>query len=361
MKNVAVIGGGNGAHTLAADLVQRGYSVRMYELPEYIGNLSVLANTKKITVTGVMNFTSEIEFLTDDMAKALDGVSHICVVVPSVAHERLANVMKGIATKDQVMILYNGGCGSLIFRDILGEDCPVVVETNNLPYDTRLKGPAQVYCSGRNPIKGAFLPADAAAGHWDDVCAISPLTAAFEDVLECSLSLVNPSVHSGACVINMGHIEQEMVRGEFCMYEHFTPGCAKLDIAIDRERKAVGKAFGYHLCPLEEFSGRDLDKDLTWKELYMQMHGDPSLTCIGGPHTIWNRYMTEDCPNGLVPWSDLGKICGVETPVIDGIIAIYNIVHEKDWRACGRTAAKLGLAGMSKDEIKEYVKTGKKA
>lgn len=361
MKHVAVIGGGNGAHTLAADLAHRGYGVRMYELPEYIGNLSVLKETKTITITGILNVTSEIEFLTDDMAEVLEGVSYICVAVPSVAHDRLAEAMKGYVNQNQVMILYNGGCGSLIFRRVLGDDCPVMVETNNLPYDTRLTGPGTAYCSGVNPIKGAFFPANAADAHWDEVCAISPLTGTYEDVLECSLSLVNPSVHSGACVINMGHIEQEQVRGPFCMYEHFTPGAAKLDIAVDRERKAVGRALGYDLRPLEEFSGRSLDEDLNWKQLYMQMHGDPGLTCIGGPHTIWNRYMTEDCPNGLVPWTDLGKACGVPTPVMDGIIAIYTIVHERDWRTEGRTLKKLGLAGMSREEIKAFVKTGKKA
>ena len=48
---------------------------------------------------------------------------------------------------------------------------------------------------------------------------------------------------------------------------------------------------------------------------------------------------------------------GVETPVIDSIVNLYSVVHERDWWAEGRSAADLGLAGMSVSQIKDYVAT----
>lgn len=39
-KTIAIIGGGNGAHTMAADLAMRGYRIRMYEDSAFIGKLS---------------------------------------------------------------------------------------------------------------------------------------------------------------------------------------------------------------------------------------------------------------------------------------------------------------------------------
>ena len=35
-KKIAVLGGGNGAHAMAADLALKGYEVSMCEIPEFI-------------------------------------------------------------------------------------------------------------------------------------------------------------------------------------------------------------------------------------------------------------------------------------------------------------------------------------
>ena len=90
------------------------------------------------------------------------------------------------------------------------------------------------------------------------------------------------------------------------------------------------------------------------------MHGAPELTPITGPDSIWNRYLTEDCPNGLVPWSELGKLCGVPTPVMDGVISIYSVAHERDWRGIGIKLDQMGLEGMTVEQIKNFLKTGNK-
>ena len=358
MKSVAILGGGNGAHTMAADLSLRGYKVRMYEDAAFIGRLSVLKETLSIRATGEINGVGKIEMLTDNMAEAIDGVDYIAVVTPSNAHVAVAQKLKGLVKKDQVIVIYPGGFGALEFKAVLGDECPVIVQTNNLPYDTRLNGPASVYCSGKSPVSVALFPADADKSVLDDIMDISPFDKVYQDVLECDLSLVNPSVHSGPCVINFGAIEQQDLRGKFCMYEHFTFGAAKIDWAIDAERKAVGAAFGYKLTPLEDFC--EPKGELRWQDIYQKMHGAPELTPITGPDSIWNRYLTEDCPNGLVPWSELGKLCGVPTPVMDGIISIYSVAHERDWRGIGIKLDKMGLEGMTVEQIKSFLKTGNK-
>ena len=356
---VAVLGGGNGAHTMAGDLALRGYHVRMYEDAALIGRLNVLRETLTIRCTGEVKGEGRIEMLTDDMAQAISGADYIAVVTPSTAHVAVAEKLKGLVKEDQVILIYPGGFGALEFKKILGDECPVIVQTNNLPYDTRLNGPASVYCSGKSPVSIALFPADADRGFLDDVMDISPYDRIYADVLESDLSLVNPSVHSGPCLINIGAIEQQDLRGKFCMYEHFTFGAAKIDWAVDRERKAVGAALGYKLRPLEDFV-EPKGEEVTWQDIYQKMHGAPELTPISGPDSIWNRYLTEDCPNGLVPWSELGKLCGVPTPTMDAVINIYSLVHERDWRGVGIGLEEMGLAGMSIEEIHSFLKTGRK-
>ena len=352
-------GGGNGAHTFAADLALRGYRVRMYEDSRFIGKLEQLQKTRKIHITGCIQGDAEIEMLTDDIAKAVEGAAYILVVTPSFAHEAVAQKLADVIKKEQTLLIYPGGFGALVFKKILKDKCPVIAQTNNLPYDTRLDGPASVFCSGKSPVSLALFPADADRGFLEDVMDISPYDKVYEDVLECDLSLVNPSVHSGPCLINLGAIEQQASRGKFCMYEHFTFGAAKIDKAIDDERKAVGRAFGYELHPLEDFV-EPKGEQVTWQEIYMKMHGEPALTPITGPDSIWNRYLTEDCPNGLVPWSELGRLCGVPTPTMDAVISIYSLVHERAWRDIGIRPETLGLDGMNVEQIRAYLKTGEK-
>jgi opine dehydrogenase len=227
-----------------------------------------------------------------------------------------------------------------------------------LPYDARLTGPACVQLYGRNKINIAFMPAGKGPELIDDMRdELFPFEKVYADVLECGLSIVNPALHTGPCLFNISNIERPDVN--FFLYEHgFTQSAAKLDIALDNERKAVGRKLGYDLTPIEDFS--NLPRGYTWKELYRGAHGEISLTPIVGPNDIFNRYLTEDAPFGLVPWAAVGDLADVDMPITKGIIDIYNIIHECDWRAVGNNADKLGLAGLDVELIKKYVATGKK-
>ncbi len=61
----------------------------------------------------------------------------------------------------------------------------------------------------------------------------------------------------------------------------------------------------------------------------------------------------------LVPISSLGQMLGVPTPAIDHIIGLASLLHHCDYRAQGRTVERLGLAGMSIQEIRHYVLEGR--
>ena len=350
-----VFGGGTGDPTI--NCVGAGSVVT--NTGTLTGNATVTAKDGAFVKLNTVKGNAKIDMLTDNIAEAIDGAKYIAVVTPSTAHVAVAEKLKGVVKKDQVILIYPGGFGALEFKKVLGDECPLIIQTNNLPYDTRLNGPASIFCSGKSPVNVALFPGNADRKVLEDVMDISPYEKIYEDVLECDLSLVNPSVHSGPCLLNFGAIEQQDLRGKFCMYEHFTFGAAKVDWAIDKERKAVGAAFGYKLTPLEDFV-QPRGEEVTWQDIYMKMHGEPALTPITGPDSIWNRYLTEDCPNGLVPWSEFGKIAGVATPCMDGVIAIYTQCHERDWRAEGIKPNRLGLDGMNVEQIKKFLKTGNK-
>ena len=60
----------------------------------------------------------------------------------------------------------------------------------------------------------------------------------------------------------------------------------------------------------------------------------------------------------LVPLAEFGRITGVPTPNMNLMIDLANLIHQKDYRAEGRTLARLGLEGVFLDDLKKFVATG---
>jgi opine dehydrogenase len=358
-KKVAILGGGNGAHAMAADLTSRGFKINLFEMPDYQHNLARLVETKSIEIEGEIAGTYTLEKVTANINEAIDGVRYILIVTPAFAHKGYAELLKGKVDKqNQIIIFYPGAFAGLLFKTVLGDDCPIIGEANNLPYDTRLTGPARVKMYGFNAINIAFMPADKGNGLFEEVRALHPFVKMYADVLEAGLSIVNPAFHAGLCLFSINDIENWPKR-PFFLYEHgVTPSSVKMNMVHDNERKAIGRSFGYRLRPIEDFS--KMDEGYTWKDLYKSIHGDISLTSISGPHDIKSRYLTEDAPYGLVPWSYIGRLAGVKTTYIDAVVNIYNIIHEKNWWEEGRNMKDLGLEGMTVEPIKAYLQTGKK-
>ena len=57
---VAILGGGHGAHAMAADLASRGFAVNLYEMPQFIANLRRLVDTRVIMSSGGMTLPSDL-------------------------------------------------------------------------------------------------------------------------------------------------------------------------------------------------------------------------------------------------------------------------------------------------------------
>ena len=358
-QTFAVLGGGNGAHMMAADMKMRGHEVRMFEMPRFAPRLDKLFADRTIRVTSLVDETVTLDLVTSDISEAVSGADYILVVTPAFAHAAYAELLKGQVRSDQILVTFPGAFAALEFRKVLdGPDCPIIADVNNLPYDVRLTGPSTLALHGYNATNIAVLPAEAGECLLPQLREdLFPFERLYSDVLECGLSIVNPTLHTGPCLLNVSHIESPM--REFFLYEHgVTKSSMLVNIQLDNERKRLGEAAGYRLRPIEDFSG--LRENYDWKELYKALHGEIALTPISGPNDIESRYLTEDASFGFVPWLALAEVFGVEMPITRAVLSIYGIIHETDWYARGLGLEGLGLTGMSPEEILHYVRTGKK-
>jgi opine dehydrogenase len=88
------------------------------------------------------------------------------------------------------------------------------------------------------------------------------------------------------------------------------------------------------------------------------MLNNPGYYGITAPANLSHRYIFEDVPMSLVPIAELGHAFGVATPAIDTMVRLASIIHGVNYRARGRTLERLGLAGMTLDEVRRYLETG---
>jgi opine dehydrogenase len=72
------------------------------------------------------------------------------------------------------------------------------------------------------------------------------------------------------------------------------------------------------------------------------------LTALRAPGQVETRWLTEDIPYGLATWSLLGDSQGVDTPVIDALIALASATLGRDFWSEARDLERLGLADPKK-------------
>lgn len=360
MKTIAVMGTGNVAQTLALDMKMKGHKVHLFTPAEYQYRIQKIMDTYEIEAVGAIVGKVKLDKVTTDIDEAVKGADYIVVAVPGNRHEEYAHILKGHTTADQLVIVFNAGLASLLFKNVFGDDknCPTFADTEVPPFSTRIVEPGKVRVFERHVTGIAFFPATAGERYYEELCEeFYPYTKQYKDVMECALSLINPAVHPGPCLVNMTNIENPNFN--FHLYEHgWSPSGLKIDVQLNEERRRVAAALGYPgIKAVEDFAG--VDHDMTWEDYYTLGHGCYALTSIAGPNDIEYRYLTEDIPIALVCWSSLGKLVGVETPVMDSVIRLVGVVHGKDWFEQGRNAKRIGLVNKTPQQIMEYVRTGK--
>ena len=358
MKRIAVLGTGNIAQTISLDFKTMGHEVRLFAPSYQISKIQKIVDTHEIECVGAFEAKAKLDVVTENIDVAVKDADYIVICVPGNRHEEYATILKGHTNPKQILITFNGCMASLIYRNVWGDDdtCPIFVESTIPPFSSRRVEPGKVRMYERHLAPIAFFPSAAAEKYYEQVRAdIYEFPGLYNDVLECGLSLINPTVHPGPCLVNMSNIEKPDVT--FFLYEHgFQPSGLKIDVLLNKERLAIGEAFGYQIHALEDFA--EVEKIDSWEPLYAMGHGCHALTSIAGPNDINYRYLTEDIPIALVCWASIADQIGIETPVTDAVITLVGAVHDTDWFANGRSAERLGIAGKGVEEILNYVRTG---
>ncbi len=155
--------------------------------------------------------------------------------------------------------------------------------------------------------------------------------------------------------MNAGRIEYS--RGEFYFYEEgVSPSVAKVIGEIDAERLGIGRALGYELTPVADaFHEAGFGPK---GDLWSTINGSRMLTRLKAPGSLESRWLTEDIPYGLAAWVSIAAQYNIETPLMRGLIDIGSVVMGLDGWTEGRGVDDLGIAGMSREDLRGYLRGG---
>ena len=358
---VTVLGGGNTAFSVAANLTLQGVEVTLCELAGFASMIAPIRASREIHLAGVAaKGVAKVHRVTTDLAEALAFSDLALLIVPAYAHQPFAEACAPHLRAGQTVVLMPGTLGALAFARIVlergGADV-TLAETDTAPYVCRKVGPDRAHIWGVASGMGVgVFPAKETGRALGLLSPLFPGCTAYPHVVASGLGAMNPVVHPAGVLMNAGRIEYS--KGEFYFYEEgVTPGVAAVIMRVDEERRAIGKALGLDLTPVDEgfFRAGFGPKG----DLWATINGSRMLTQLKAPGSLESRWLTEDVPYGLAAWASLGRQYGVETPVMRGLVDIGSVVMGFDGWTAGRGVRELGIAGMSRERLMQYAQEGR--
>jgi len=372
---VAVLGGGNGGHAVAANLSLAGFKVNFFELPQFADSFERVLRTKKIRIEGVsIDGTAKLNLATADIQQAIKDAEVIFVITPAFGHKAMAEVCAPFVQDGQIIVLMPGSGGSLEFVNVFKQKKVkrevTFAESCTLPYGARLKGPGHVSVLINAVIlpTGVF-PSKKTGEVIPKLKPFYPMITPAKDVLEAAINNPNPIVHPVATLLNAARIEHS--KGEFYLYaEGMTPAVARAYESLNQERLSICKALGYKLHHWDNLEFKDYNLGETEEECRYRILNTSMDAAFGkdgiyagikmkGPEHLKDRFVTEDVPYGMVLLSTLGDLLGVPTPTHDAVIQLASVINRTDYWKTGRGMKQLGLSPFDKKGLKKFLLEGK--
>jgi len=359
---IAVLGGGNGAFAAAGDFALAGHETRLWRRDR----AAVAAHREAGGTVGITDFRgrreAKLALVTDDIGVAVKGADLILCPAPAFAQAEIAAALAPHLADGQILFMPPGTFGAVLMAKIVREHGNradlAFAESGTLPWLCRKQGPFEVRVSARGKrLPTGVFPLRHAAR------ALAAIGAAFPGVIEpcgdaLSGALMNagPIIHPPLIVMNAAPLEHF---DRWDIHQEGTqPSVRRVTDALDAERIALREALGYgppHFPLADHYAksgaewmyGRGSHERLTesgdWREhIVLTEH----------------RYMIEDVAIGLSFLSSVARLAGIDTPLIDGFLAIGSAICGAHFQKTGRSLANLGLGGLDRAALRRLLEEG---
>ncbi|MBV1758599.1 MAG: NAD/NADP octopine/nopaline dehydrogenase family protein [Dethiosulfatibacter sp.] len=367
MTKITVIGAGNGGVTAAYHFSKLGHQVCLYDQPDFATHLKAIDTNNGIKALENYNDVSlllsgfeKVDCITTDMETAVKYSDLLVMIVPSFAQEELFEKMLPFLRDEHILFSLPGNYGSLVMKNMVNKlghhDLKMTfVDAMTIPWACRLVEPGVVSIMGiKEFIYAGVLPKSRTTDTLKRINDFFPIAVRdLDNVIEAGLENINFGGHPLITTLNMGLLEN--FKGQFNFYSDcVSPSTDRASEKMEKERLMIGNELGIHLQTELDMMNALYKSDA--KSVYE--FNKTSVThgkIHSAPDSAQSRYITEDVPNILVPCYEFAKLLKLEVPIIESCIRIASAYNEIDYFENGRTLEKMGLRGMSKEEILKYV------
>ena len=356
MKNIsyAIMGAGNGGLAMAGYLSLIGYRVNLYNRTRK--NILPLIENPEIKLTGEIEGSGRINLATDNIEEAIRGTDIIMVTIPAMGHFQLAKEMAPYLENGQIIVLNPGRTGgALEFYNTVKSKYPnkniIVAEAQTFIYACRAISRTEAHIfKSKKEVSLAAIPAIETLKVIELLKPAYPQFVPAKDVIETSINNYGAIFHPAPTLLNSGHIE----RGAPFEYytEGITPSIGAFIERIDAERMALGRLLNVNTLSAKDWLYETYGAK--GNNLYEAVQNNPAYHGLQAPKGLNIRYIYEDVPYSLVPMSSLAKQFNIETPAIDSIIRVAELMTGVNFYEEGRNVERLGLKGLKMKEIHEF-------
>jgi len=364
LPKIAVCGCGSGGMAMAADLSLSGFSVNLYEHRDFSSNLDPIRANTGITLLGNSQSgktgLAKLTRITDNAEEAIEDVEVIMINVPAPVVPAFLRALAPFFRSGQIVVVNTGYWSSLLSAKLLRDSGALgkitFVEEHIMPYLSRKIGPAQAHIYNyKRDIRMSAWPATKNEEAFRQVSKIYPQMKLSTNVLENNFQPGNSSVHAQ---INIPKAAFFFDRArEFRFYSEVSPCASKLADAFDEERRRVAAAFGFMTPSYVEWFNNAYG------------YGGENLYEIFGKVTCehakrWGndagnrRVIQEDLCYFFVPMEQFAALVGEDIPVTKACIEMLKVFTDFDYREHGIKLKDLGLEGMDRGQIVQYVTEG---
>lgn len=361
MAKITVIGVGHGGFAVAADMTLAGHEVTFYVAERYRNRVEKLFEEKTLHLSGVgRTGAAKLAHVTSSPEEAF--VNDIIIpVIPAYSQQAFAKEIAPNLRKGHQLILIPGSTGgALVTARVLKEenklDGVIISEMHSLPYACRKTGECSVdILLECGVIYFAAFPAKYNEEMFEIAKMLYPKTELVTDVLETAINNGNPISHPVPMVLNAGRVEDDTVQNYH--YRGITPSVARVIEALEKERKVIVDALGYKYIHTKERI-QLMNYAPKRNSLYEAYRDSEVFSSLTGPDTLENRYLTEDTPYSLRAIVAIAKFLELDTPNMEAIITIGSALMGANYMLDGRTMKSMGLEGIKKDAIKDFLYNG---
>ncbi|MFW5872992.1 MAG: NAD/NADP octopine/nopaline dehydrogenase family protein [bacterium] len=378
-KKIAVLGAGNGGYVMAADLSMVGHEVNLYELPEYAddnlgpviqrGGIEVISQDpsgKEIVMSagGRSGFTKISGKVSSDIKEVIKGVEIIMLVVPGFIREKFVRTFAPYLEDGQIILIWPAYFGALqcakLLKDLGVKKDIAIGETESLIYNCTKLGNARVRNKGqKEKMLVSIFPSSKKEEAFNILQKIYPQFLPSKNVLETTLVNVNPPLHPQSVLLNLYRVERKFYPFDEKLNQpvekayDVTPGMARVMEQIDIERIKIGEKLGLTLNSLQKVLG--IFYGAKGEDLYETISTCYAYQVQGAPTSLENRYVTEDIPYGLVPYTLLGEQIGLPVNAIRAMSTIGCAATGHNFWKEGLNMEKVGLYGKNAQEIIDFL------